>query len=273
MEVGFNTSLLNAELGFNAALVAQETGIELALFGNLGNPVLNTFYNFWNLLLGSGESTLDSLIGLQLPAGLLTGSLAIGTSPIIAGGGLLAAVPTKFLWDLAVVQAAVSPLMAGGSLQAALTAALTGTGLQASLGTTLGGSLFAGLPATGAALVAAPIAGLQGIGTTELGLFTNLVGAETAFNTNLLTNELSLETSLFGTPVALNGAINRFFNAGNVALATGEQTVNSLLGGTQGPALFLTGSGSQVFNGGNIGGIEGVSDQLLAGGADLVGLL
>ncbi len=57
-------------------------------------------------------------------------------------------------------------------------------------------------------------------------------------------------------------------------LSTGEQTVNSFSGGSQGPALFLAGSGAQVFNGPNaVGGFEGVFDQSLALGADLAGLL
>ena len=122
MELNFNAALLNAELGFNGALVAQEAGLELALFGNLGNGVANTFYNFWNLVLGTGEATFDSLLGLQSPAGLLTGSLAVGTSPIIGAalgggvlGGLLAAVPTKFLWDLGVIEAVAGAFMGGGS--------------------------------------------------------------------------------------------------------------------------------------------------------------
>ena len=217
MELNFNAALLNAELGFNAALVAQEAAIELALFGNLGNGVFNSFYNFWNLVLGTGEATFDSLLGLQIPAGLLTGSLLVGTSPIIGAGllgggvlgGLLAAVPTKFLWDLNVIEAVAGAFLGGGSVQAALTAALTGAGLQASLGAGLGGSIAAGLPLTGAALVAAPIAGLQGVGTAEAGLLSNLIGAESAFNTNLLTNEIGWEAATFGGYSALNGALNR----------------------------------------------------------------
>ena len=101
----------------------------------------------------------------------------------------------------------------------------------------------------------------------------NLVGAESAFNTNLLANEIGWETATFGGHSAFNGALNRAFNIGNLVLSTGEQTVNSFLGGIQAPALFLTGSGAQVFNGGNIGGIEGIFDQSLALGADLAGLL
>ncbi|HWT48632.1 MAG TPA: hypothetical protein VN255_08680 [Mycobacterium sp.] len=82
--------------------------------------------------------------------------------------------------------------------------------------------------------------------------------------------------SIFG-PNAFNGALNRLFNFGNLVVLTGEQTVNSILGGTQVPVLdagaFLTGGGGGVFNtNGGVGGLEGIFDQSLAAGADLAGL-
>jgi hypothetical protein len=50
--------------------------------------------------------------------------------------------------------------------------------------------------------------------------------------------------------------------------------VASFLTGVQAPAIstLLTGSSAQVFNAGNIGGIEGVFNQSLAAGADFAGL-
>jgi hypothetical protein len=83
------------------------------------------------------------------------------------------------------------------------------------------------------------------------------------------------EANTFG-PNGFNGALDRTFNAYNLTLLTGEQTVNSFLGGTQVPALnagvFLTGGGTGVFNtNGGIGGLEGIFDQSLAAYADLVG--
>jgi hypothetical protein len=240
--------------------------LEAAIFGNVGNGLFNSFYNFWNTVLGTGEATINSLLGVQVPAGLLTGSLVVGTSPTIGGGalgGMLAAVPTKFLWDINVIGAPLALLGGAGPLQTALTAA----GLQTSLGAMINGSV-----PLGTALVAAPVAGLQGIGNAELGLFNNLVGAETTFNTSLLANEVALGASVSG-PGPFNGALNRAFNIGNLVVATGEQTVNSFLGGTQGTALFLTGGPSVVFDGGNIGGIEGAFNQSLALGADLAGML
>jgi hypothetical protein len=125
------------------------------------------------------------------------------------------------------------------------------------------------------ALVAAPTAGLQGLASGQVNFLANLIPAEVGFNTNLVANELAWETSTFGTPVALNGGLNRLFNVGNLILGTGEQTVNSFLSGVQTPAIstLLTGTAGQVFNGGNIGGIEGIFDQSLAAGADFAGLI
>jgi hypothetical protein len=67
--------------------------------------------------------------------------------------------------------------------------------------------------------------------------------------------------------------VNAETNLNANILLTGEQTVNSFLGGVQAPAIFLAGSGQAVFNGGSIGGLEGVLDQTLAAGADLTGSL
>jgi hypothetical protein len=283
MEVGFNTALVTNELGFNGALVAQETALETALFGGTGalGGSIDSFFNFWNTVLGTGEVTFDSLLGAQLPTGgAILASLAVGSpANMIAGGalgGLLGAVDTKFLWDLDVVGAVATALTGNGSLQAALTAGINAAGLQASLTAALNGSLFAGLPATGlgAALVAAPTAGLQGLASGQINFLGNLITAETGFNTNLLNNEIAWETSVFGTNSALNGGLNRLFNVGNLVLATGEQTVNSFVGGVQVPPIstVLTGTGEEVFNGGNIGGLEGIFDQSLAAGADFAGL-
>ncbi|MCV7092868.1 hypothetical protein [Mycobacterium interjectum] len=182
---------------------------------------------------------------------------------------------TKFLWDLDVIGAAATSLTGNGSLQAALTAGINAAGLQASLNGALGGSLFAGLPNLGVALVAAPTAGLQGLASGQLNFLSNLIPAEVGFNTNLVNSELAWETSTFGTNAALNGGLNRLFNVGNLILGTGEQTVNSFVGGVQVPAIgtLLTGTVAQVFNGGNIGGLEGIFDQTLAAGGDFAGLL
>ncbi len=110
----------------------------------------------------------------------------------------------------------------------------------------------------------------------ELSFGSNMVSRQMSFDHSLLTTEVGLEQQLFGTDSALNGALNRSFNAVNLLVGTGQQTADSLLGVTV-PSNFyanlLTGSGAQVFNGGQIGGLTGVLDQSLMVPADLVGLL
>lgn len=117
---------------------------------------------------------------------------------------------------------------------------------------------------------------LQQLEQAEIGFNTNLVNGELGFNHALLTHEVGWEQPVFGTDSALNGALNRSFNVGNLLIGTGEQTFNSLEG-AQVPDSFtaslLTGSGAQVFNGGQIGGVEGVLGQSLATQADLLGLV
>src|SRR5262249_39892610 len=156
MEAGFDTSLITNELNFNAGLVAQETALETALFGGTGavGGSIDSFFNFWNTVLGTGEVTFDSLLGAQLPTpGAIVASLAVGSpANLIAGGtlgGFLGAVDTKFLWDLDVISGVATSLTGNGSLQAALTAGINAAGLQASLNGALNGSLFTGLPGVG----------------------------------------------------------------------------------------------------------------------------
>src|SRR5262249_7698344 len=125
-----------------------------------------------------------------------------------------------------------------GSLQAALTAGINAAGLQASLNGALNGSLFTGLPGVGlgAALVAAPTAGLQGLASGQVNFLSNLVTAETGFTTNLLASELTGEASTFG-PNASGGGLDAIFRIGDGALLTGEQTVNSFVFGLQLPVV------------------------------------
>jgi hypothetical protein len=124
-----------------------------------------------------------------------------------------------------------------------------------------------------AALSQSPLGQLE---QAELNFASNLVNGQMSFDHALLTNEVGLEQQLFGTDSALNGALNRSFNAGNLLLGTVQQTGDSLLGVTV-PSNFyaniLTGSGAQVFNGGQIGGLVGVFDQSLMVPIDLAGLI
>jgi hypothetical protein len=91
----------------------------------------------------------------------------------------------------------------------------------------------------------------------------------------LLTHEVGLEKAIFGTDSALNGTVNRAFNAGNLLWGTGQQALNGFSGALPGTGFnssLLLGSGAQTFNGGQIGGPLGSFDQSLAFGADLAGL-
>jgi hypothetical protein len=253
METAFNNAVLTTELNLNASVVTTQTTFETALFGGTGalGGVIDNFLNGFNAVVGTGEATFNSLLGVPFPTSYLAANLVVGAPNLAIGGGglggLVGAVDTKFLWDLGVVNAGVTVSTGGG---------------------------FAGGPLTlGAALVALPVAGLQGLASGQLGLLGNLVTAETDLNANMLSNELTLEANTFG-PNAFNGALDRFFNVDNLVVLTGEQTVNSFLGGTQVPALnaglFLTGGGNGVFNtNGGIGGLEGIFDQTMAAYVDL----
>ena len=257
MQLGFNTALINGEYSFNTALVAQEAAVEAAIFGPgpALNGVVNDVFNFWNTVLGTGEVTIDTVVGAQIPAclwssfgtGLYLPPLghAVGVGRI---DGLLGALDQKLLFDLDVAGLATGSSSANGSLLAPL----------------------GGLPI--GSWLPSPVAGLQGWVPPQVHFIHDLVAAETGFNKSLLCSEMTWEASTCG-PNAFGGALDRVFNVGNLTLATGEQTVNSLLGAEQAPGLFLAGGCGQVFNGGNIGGLEGILDQSLAAGADLAGLL
>lgn len=275
MELGFNSALVNGEFSFNAALVGQEAAVETAIFGGTGavNGVIDSAFNFWNTVLGTGELTADTMLGAQVPAGFLGSVVFPGGGGAI--GGLLGALDQKLLFDLDVAGAATAAVTGNGSLQAALLAAVNGTGLQASLGGVLNGSFAASLPASAQALLGhSPIGLLQQLAADHMHLANTMLTDETGFNQNLLNSEVTWEATEFG-PSAFNGALNRAFNVVNLVPATAEQTVNSILVGAQGPSLdtIMTGTGQQVFNGGLVGGLEGIFDQILAAGADLHGFI
>jgi hypothetical protein len=107
-QIGFTTNLVSGQLAFNQSLVAGEMGLEQAVFGSnyALNGVVNDVYNFWNLVLGTGEQTTNSLLGAPMPADF-TASLLVGNSYQVIGGGqvggLLGALDQKLLFDLNVL--------------------------------------------------------------------------------------------------------------------------------------------------------------------------
>jgi hypothetical protein len=138
-----------------------------------------------------------------------------------------------------------------------------------------GGSSTQALGAFGAAS-AAPASPFQQLEAAELAFNSNMVHNQLAFNHQLLATEVGLEQQVFGTDSALNGVFNRGFNAGNLFLGTGKQTLDSLLGAqvpTDFTSSLLTGSAAQTFNNGQIGGLVGAFDQALMVPTDFVGLL
>lgn len=145
------------------------------------------------------------------------------------------------------------------------------------IGSPPGQAVLSLLPAQTQAMVSsAPGNFLNQLEASQITYNTGLVTNEFAFNNALLANERAFETHFFG-PSAFNGALNRSYNAFNLLVGTGEQSLNDLSGAYPAQLAFnkslLTGSAAQVFNGGEIGGLVGVFDQSLAVGADLLGLV
>lgn len=104
-----------------------------------------------------------------------------------------------------------------------------------------------------------------------------LVADELAFNTQLLDGELAVEAAAFGgNQEALNGSVDRMINVDNLFLSTEENSFNSMIGAEFSPAeitqSLLTGSPTDVFDTGDLGGLQGIFDQNLALAADLAGL-
>jgi PE family len=274
METAFNTALYNGEINLNLGLSGLEASLETALFGGIGAfaGVPDSIFDFWNtLLLGVPELGIDSVLGLQLSnvfgagfsAPWITTSLLVGQANPVLGslgtlGGVLAAVDDKFLFDLTAIDAVVSGLTGGGSLSAALTAGINGLGVTVS--GALNGALGAG--GTGAAVIAAPLAGLQGVVQGQTAFFGNLGAAEAGFNANLVANELGLTA---GLSPALGGAVNAALDIPNLILETGEQVINSAGAGLIAPGLSLATAGG--FNG--VGGLEGILNAVVTSAADL----
>jgi hypothetical protein len=242
MQTGFNTGLVSNEFGLNQSLVANEMALEQSIFGTNSalNGSVNNAFNFWNMVLGTGEQTVNALVGAQVPAGLnLAASLMAGSPTDVVGGGavggLLGALDQKLMFDLNVAGLATGATTANPSLQAALTAAIAGTPLQASLGGLLDGSslqaAIGGLPPSMQVWFGnSPVGLLQQFAQAQIGFNTNLVNGELGFNQSLLTNELGMERQIFGGNSAFNGGVNGVFNAGNQLVNAGEHTINSLLG-------------------------------------------
>lgn len=257
LQISFNTSLVNNELAFNHALVTNEVAFEKLIFGTDSalNGALNRGFNAGNLLLGTGEQTINTLLGAPVPTNF-TSSLLLGSSAQVFNDGQIGGLLGAFDQSLMVPTDLVGIFAGSGSLLPSAS------------------SVF---PAAAQALSASPVGDfMEQLEAAQIGFNTAMVNNQLSFNHALVANEVAWEQSVFGTDSALNGALNRGFNVANLLIGTGEQAANTLVG-AQVPANFtsslLLGSSAQVFNSGEIGGLVGAFDQSLVMGADLVGLI
>ncbi|CAM3126175.1 PE family protein [Mycobacterium intermedium] len=254
-QIAFNTNLVNSELAFNKSLVLNEVAWERAIFGTDSalNGVINRGFNAGNLLFGTGQQLINTVVGAQVPTNF-TSSLLLGSSAQVFNGGQI------------------------GSLVGAFDQSLAGAVNVAGLvvGSPPGLALLSLAPPPVQSALATPGVFLQQLEQSQIAFNTNLVNSELAFDKSLVLNEVAWERATFGTDSALNGVINRGFNAGNLLLGTGQQLINTVAG-AQVPVDFnsslLIGSGAQPFNGGEIGGLLGAFDQTTMAGINFLGLI
>ncbi len=292
-ELASNATLIASELAGNAGVVTGEETFEsaiasafpglfdvggltppgtvadivgpIAVGGGLGQ-VFDRLFDVNNLSLSTSENLFNSLIGADNfdPA-------AINASLLIDGG--LTAVPPPIAVDGVAEPLPVigigAPFLSGqiGGLEG-----ITGNSLDVDYATTnfLNTELGLSLPN----LVFQDVITL---GDDFITFNNALVADELAFNTQLLDEELAAEAAAFsGNEEALNGSVDRMFNIDNLFLSTAENSFNSVIGAEFSPAeitqSLLTGTTTDVFDTGDLGGLQGIFDQNLALAADLAGL-
>jgi hypothetical protein len=276
-ELGSNAGLVTQELASNGTLLADEesflsnvgaafpdpTGVTapeqslaLAAPGSTEIPALERLFDANNLLLGTYENLFNSLLGADnFDPTAINQSLLIG-GPATTG-------PEPYI---AIRGGDPAPFLSGqvGGLEG-----VTGNSLAA-YDLAMGDFIPADVVALGDAFETFNQA---------------LIGDELAFNTNLLTNEVNAEVAAFGSNNALNGTVDRLINIDNLPLSTAENGFNSVIGATDPnispadlTASLLTGVGgsptdpTNVFDTGDLGGVEGFFDQNAALFADVAGL-
>jgi hypothetical protein len=292
-ELSSNATLIANELASNASVVAGEESFEsdvasafpglfdvggltsvgpaadivgpIAVGGGLGQ-VFDRLFDVNNLSLSTSENLFNSLIGADNfdPA-------AINAS-LLNGGGVTAVPPPVAVDGVAEPLGGIAigaPFVSGqiGGLEGITGNSLavdygTINFLNTELGLTLPNFVFQDVVTLGDDLIT----------------FNNaLVADELAFNTQLLNEELAAEAAAFGgNEDALNGSVDRMFNIDNLFLSTEENSFNSLIGADFSPAditqSLLTGNTTDVFDTGDLGGLQGIFDQDLALSAALAGL-
>jgi hypothetical protein len=292
-ELASNATLIANELAGNAGVVTGEESFEsdvasafpglfdvggltpagpvadivgpIAVGGGLGQ-VFDRLFDVNNLSLSTSENLFNSLIGADnfdpaaINASLLTDGGLTAVPPPIAVDGVAESLPVIGIG---------APFVSGqiGGLEG-----ITGNSLAVDYATTnfLNTELGLSLPN----LVFQDVITL---GDDFITFNNALVADELAFNTQLLDEELAAEAAAFsGNEEALNGSVDRMFNIDNLFLSTAENSFNSVIGAEFSPAditqSLLTGTTTDVFDTGDLGGLQGIFDQNLALSADLAGL-
>lgn len=257
---GFNGFVLNGLVDVNSGLVSGQVGLEELIFGNDSalNGVVNRLFNVGNMGFGTVQNFLNGAIGIRPDAvgadtgpghltwNLLTGQNAFGVAtPNVFNSGEIGG-------------------LEGMAVQ----------GLQA-LGNVIGIPTDSMSEALNNALIA-----LNGF----------LVDGVLNFNHFLTSAELFIEEHLIAPFVTwltgdapdslFNGALNRGFDAFNMLIDAGQQSLLGGLGANFDPvdltlSLLTTGPDfgvGQVLSDGTIGGLEGFFAQAYMAFADFIGM-
>jgi hypothetical protein len=263
-EISSNAALVTQELTGNADLLTSESGLEsslVALLGGGADPgTLTGFVDHLvdanNLLVGTSQTLFDSLIGAD----------NFSPATIDSSLGITSAGDVPFVTD------------GIGGVEGATGNTLAAYGDYISYLNTQFGLGLADFSSQDF------MAAVTALANADAAFNTALVADETTFNTNLVTEELNAETAAFGNDSALNGVVDRMINIDNLYLATGETSFNSVVGATNyDPAELtqglLTGADgsvvsdpTNVFDTGDLGGLQGIFDQNAALASDLAGL-
>lgn len=285
-ELSFNAALVTQELGVNGDLVAAEESLASSIAsafpsatviggGGLSGAVDRLFDANNLLVVGTSENLYDSLFGGDnFDPVAINSSLIISAGNATTGPGLYASPDVGAAVGNPVVGA---PFLSGqiGGVEGATGNSLAAYNEFIAFVNTQYGLTLADFPATNV-----PV-----LGEAIIAFNNALIADELAFNVNLLDEEVAAEVATFGSNNALNGIIDRLINVDNLELSTAENTLNSLIGATD-PTIspadltqsLLTGVGSSptdipnVFDTGDLGGLEGIFDQNAALLADLAGL-
>lgn len=259
---GFGASLPALAGQFSAALTGLGGGFAAnlpSLGGNLGGGFAGNLAGALPALAARLNTALTGGLSGGLPdlSALAQTGATLGSNLNAALNGL----GGSFTADLPVLT----------ELTGALGADLSGLGgrIDAALGGAFSGD-FDGVSALVDATAGLPTITLDAAGQTQVDLLTGFVDGQVKFNENLVANQIALQQAIFGAE--LNPAVTAGFNAFNVLVGTGEQTINALLGAPM-PADFM-GSlmiGGDIEGGVPTGGLIGVLDQALAFNAAIGG--